>query len=424
MKRNVLFVIIGLLGFSFSSFAYDFTANDVNGNTIYYKYLGGDSVEISNNYSVGTYSGDIVISSTISNGNSLYHVTSVGACAFLQCSSLTSIEIPNSVISIGDAAFYGCTGLTSITIPNGVKSIGRGAFIDCVCLKAVHIQDIVSWCSINFDYNDGDTISPWSCIHDMYIGEDKVKNLILPESVTFVPAYCFSKSSIKSLDLSAAIDTIGQFAFLHSQLETVICRAMTPPALADGLFAREQTATLLVPQTALAAYKAIAGYTYSFAEIKGFSDVTDITETTATLKWIPDPVVTQYDINIYTADTLFAHYVVDGSGQIVSSQQSTPAIHKMPMDTTISSTEYFIISLNNLSSGTNYKFTIEGRNTNNTLIFNETGSFRTMSPSGIEAFTDDSKKQTKKIFKDGQILIRQCDRVYTLQGVEIQDLNQ
>ena len=41
-------------------------------------------------------------------------VTSIGDWAFIGCSGLTSIDIPNSVTSIGYQAFYGCSGLTSI----------------------------------------------------------------------------------------------------------------------------------------------------------------------------------------------------------------------------------------------------------------------------------------------------------------------
>ena len=63
--------------------------------------------------------------------------------AFRGCTSLTSVEIPNSVISIGGGAFYGCTGLTSITIPNSVISIGYDAFNGCSSLTCVKIPNSV-----------------------------------------------------------------------------------------------------------------------------------------------------------------------------------------------------------------------------------------------------------------------------------------
>ena len=42
-------------------------------------------------------------------------VTTIGYAAFLNCSSLTSIEIPEGVTSIGGYAFSGCSSLTSFT---------------------------------------------------------------------------------------------------------------------------------------------------------------------------------------------------------------------------------------------------------------------------------------------------------------------
>ena len=68
----------------------------------------------------------------------------IGWRAFYQCSSLTSIAIPNSITSIGSGAFSGCRNLTSVTIPNSVTSIGASAFCDCSGLTSVTIPDGVT----------------------------------------------------------------------------------------------------------------------------------------------------------------------------------------------------------------------------------------------------------------------------------------
>ena len=71
-------------------------------------------------------------------------VTEIGDSAFRNCTSLTSITIPNSVTEIGDFASYNCDSLTSVTIPNSVTTIGERAFCSCDSLTSVTIGDGVT----------------------------------------------------------------------------------------------------------------------------------------------------------------------------------------------------------------------------------------------------------------------------------------
>ena len=72
------------------------------------------------------------------------NVTKIGDSAFFNCSSLTSVTIPNRVTTIGDYAFDNCYRLTSITIPDSVTTIGNYAFYGCDGLTSVTIGDSVT----------------------------------------------------------------------------------------------------------------------------------------------------------------------------------------------------------------------------------------------------------------------------------------
>ena len=71
-------------------------------------------------------------------------VTTIGPSAFRDCTSLTSVMLPNSVTSIMDRAFYGCTSLASITLGNSVASIGYYVFNYCSSLPRITIPASVT----------------------------------------------------------------------------------------------------------------------------------------------------------------------------------------------------------------------------------------------------------------------------------------
>ncbi len=71
-------------------------------------------------------------------------VTSIGYCAFYNCTSLVSVTFGSGVTHIGNYAFDCCTNLDTITIADNIVSIGEGAFWGCSGLKCATIGSCVA----------------------------------------------------------------------------------------------------------------------------------------------------------------------------------------------------------------------------------------------------------------------------------------
>ena len=67
------------------------------------------------------------------------NVTVIGDGAFLGCSNLRDADIRGGVVSIGKNAFYRCEYLTEINLPDTLREIGEGAFGECSRLASVAI---------------------------------------------------------------------------------------------------------------------------------------------------------------------------------------------------------------------------------------------------------------------------------------------
>lgn len=73
-----------------------------------------------------------------------YTVTGIGARAFYQCASLTSVTFPSTLVSIGDYAFASCTKLTGVIFPESLTTIGERAFEDMKAMRTVYIPATVT----------------------------------------------------------------------------------------------------------------------------------------------------------------------------------------------------------------------------------------------------------------------------------------
>ena len=115
----------------------------------------------------------------------------IGYNAFNNCSLLTSIELPNTLVNIGYEAFSGCSKLESVIIPNAVTVIERYAFDSCKKLTNVVLSNSLKEIGIGAFANTA------------FI------SINLPESLESIDAGAFNFSMLQSLYIPKSVAKVG-----------------------------------------------------------------------------------------------------------------------------------------------------------------------------------------------------------------------
>ena len=159
--------------------------------------------------------------SNLTNLNIGNSVTEIGVVAFKDCSGFTgNLTIGNSVTTIGSWAFGNCGGFTSISIGNSLTEVGHDAFYECNGFTGVYYSgDIAQWCDISFE---SWSANPLNYAHNLYIDNNLVINLVIPQNVTEIKPNAFVGCSSFTGDLiiPSSVTTIGENAFSN-------CRGFT-----------------------------------------------------------------------------------------------------------------------------------------------------------------------------------------------------
>lgn len=123
-------------------------------------------------------------------------ITAIGDYAFLNCTGISELTIPDSVRSIGEGAFADCRSMESIKLPKNIDYFGPAVFSGCGALESVTIPDTI-------------TEIPDYTFFKCY----KLTDVKLPEKTTKIGAYSFYQcSSLAELKLPASLTTIDEMA--------------------------------------------------------------------------------------------------------------------------------------------------------------------------------------------------------------------
>ena len=184
-------------------------AEDFTVGGIYYNINGDEAIVTYKGASPSStfyeYVGNVTIPETVTWEGTTYPVTAIGEGAFNNCTELTGITIPNSIIDIRENAFAGCNRLTSVEIPNSVTAIGTSAFDRCSNLVSAIIGNSVLTIANN-------AFAQCGKLHDLVIGN----------SVTSIGLAAFTMCyNLGSVNIPSSVTEIGSLAFDDANVDYI-----------------------------------------------------------------------------------------------------------------------------------------------------------------------------------------------------------
>ena len=168
------------------------------------------------------YTKDLYINNELLTDVKITSTDSIKGCAFINCQSIKSVEIGNSVTSIGRWAFYDCSGLTKVN----------------------YLGTVDKWVEIDFD---DDNLSPTYYAKDLYINNELLTDVKITTADSIKNYVFYNCQSIKSVEIGESVTSIGKYAFSGcDKLRKVTAYPTTVPNAYESSFAH-YNAYLYVP---------------------------------------------------------------------------------------------------------------------------------------------------------------------------------
>ena len=193
------------------------SAYDAEINGIYYNFSGNNAIVTYRDYTYNSYSGSVIIPQTVIYNGKTYSVTSISDNAFYNCSSLTSIIIPESVTEVEEYAIIRCDNLKTIIFKDGKNKLHLDVkykhhdytpkWFDGCPLDSIYVGRDLEYSFVATDYNRTYTHPPFKKMRTL-------RTVEFGGTATDIPAGFFSEcANLTSVKMSDSIKSIGYQAF-------------------------------------------------------------------------------------------------------------------------------------------------------------------------------------------------------------------
>ena len=311
----------------------------------------------------------------------------------------------------------------SVTIKEGVTMLGHGSLAYACNIKYLELP-------LTLKELGEESLS----------NVDTLSHLIIKDSVERIDDWALDCRQLTHLTIGSGVKSVGM-DFIVSPVKkgreklnlNIYSRAVTPPAIYNWntknpflLDVPHDRTFLHVPSESLDAYRQATGWSQlpnilpiEPPVVSGLDNVQ--------VSWVQNFSATGYVWTLYLDEEHTQRYMTltfDANGHLIGidlagnhAPARMPALYEEDEEEPTHFAEYYSFTITGLSAGTNYYFVRQSLNGED-IIDEEVGSFATQS--GTTAIDNISGSSSPaKVINKGNVLIKQGDKTYTLQGQEV-----
>tara|TARA_B110000902_G_scaffold112095_1_gene132229 strand:+ start:488 stop:3016 length:2529 start_codon:yes stop_codon:yes gene_type:complete len=148
------------------------------------------------------------------------NITELCRATFEHCTSLQTLTLPDTVWAIRENAMLGCSALRAVLLPHNLKHIGTSAFAQCTALTSMCIPDAVTCISPRTFYLCTALLHvtmPVRLLKIMNLAFYCCRTLVtvrLPETLTFIGSSVFKGCvALQNVCLPSRLRELGEYAF-------------------------------------------------------------------------------------------------------------------------------------------------------------------------------------------------------------------
>ena len=267
---------------------------------------------------------------------------------------------------------------------------------------------------------------------------NEMEELVIGNSVTAIGANAFAGiSSLKKVTIGESVKTIGEQAFYNCvNLETIFNYRPTPTNAYSNAFdgVDKFECELYVLTGSINMYKAAAVwrdfyYTYAIGAEETTVTTNDVQvepqDNAVTLTWPTSNNAATYTIEITKDSIVFCTLIFNANGQLTGIAYALDREGTYHAPAAIMTANGLQFTVTGLSSNTLYGYSLTTKDAANQALATYSGDFTTTG-GGVTTEIDntsfllyDGTEGTRKIIRNGRILILRGEKVYTLQGQEV-----